>query len=87
MKIASIGDVKARLSSYVKSSEDGPVIITKNGKPVAVLISAIDEEELDRIVLAYTPKFRKLLDAARDRVKKTGGVTHTNFWTSVETGG
>ena len=37
MKIAPVADVKARLSSYLEQVENGPVIITKNGRPVAAL--------------------------------------------------
>ena len=47
MKIAPVADVKARFSAYLKRCEDGPVIITKNGRPVAVLIAALEEEELE----------------------------------------
>ena len=35
MKIASVAEVKAKLSGYIKASKNGPVIVTKNGKPVA----------------------------------------------------
>jgi prevent-host-death family protein len=38
MKIAPVADVKSRFSAYLKASEEGPVIVTRNGKPVAVLI-------------------------------------------------
>ena len=38
MKIASVADVKARLSAYLKESEAGPVVVTRNGKAVAVLL-------------------------------------------------
>ena len=43
MKIASIADVKAHLSAYVKASEEELVVITKNGKPVAVLLPMDDD--------------------------------------------
>lgn len=36
MRIASVADVKAKLSGYIKASKAGPVVVTKNGKPVAV---------------------------------------------------
>ncbi|MCJ7737771.1 MAG: type II toxin-antitoxin system Phd/YefM family antitoxin [Anaerolineae bacterium] len=87
MKIAPVAEVKARFSAYLKRCEDGPVIITQNGRPVAVLIAALEEEELERLVLAYTPKFRGLLDAARARIEQTGGVRHEDFWQSVEAAG
>ena len=53
MRIASLADVKAKLSAYVHTSEkEGPVIITRNGKAVAVLIAPKDEDDLERLVLA-----------------------------------
>ncbi len=87
MKIAPVAEVKARFSAYLKRCEDGPVIITKNGRPVAVLIAALEEEELERLVLAHTPKFRRLLDAAKARIQQTGGVKHEDFWQSIEVAG
>jgi len=60
MKIASVADVKARLSAYMQACEEGPVIITRNGKPAAVLLAVQDEDELERLVLAYSPKFQTL---------------------------
>ena len=59
MKIASVADVKARFSGFLKASEQGPVIVTKNGKPVALLLSVTDEDEIERLILAYSPKFPK----------------------------
>jgi len=39
MKIAPIEAVKARLSAYVDQVEtEGPVVITRNAKPVTVLL-------------------------------------------------
>lgn len=55
-------------------------MVTKNGRPAAVLVAVSDEEELERLVLAHTPRFVALLDAARDRIKKSGGVRHEDFW-------
>jgi prevent-host-death family protein len=51
MKIASVADVKARLSAYLKESEEGPVVVTRNGKAVAVLLSVTDDDELERVAL------------------------------------
>ena len=36
-----------------------------------------------RLVLAHNPRFLALLDAARDRIKKRGGVKHEDFWKAV----
>ena len=55
MKIAAEADVKARLSAYLNESQHGPVIITRNGKAVAVLLAVTDEDELERLVIGQTP--------------------------------
>ena len=84
MKIAPVTEVKARFSAYLERCQDGPVIVTKNGRPVAVLLSILEDDELERLVLAYTPRFRRLLDAAEQRIQQTGGIGHEEFWKSLE---
>ena len=83
MRIAPVTDVKARLSTYLGMCADGPVIVTKNGRPTAVLVAVSDEQELERLVLGYTPRFRALLDAAERRIERGGGVGHAEFWSSL----
>ncbi len=84
MKIASVAEVKAKLSGYLRMSEEGPVIITRNGKPVAVLLSVTDEEEIERLILAYSPRFRKILELAEQQVREGRGIQHDEFWSEVE---
>jgi len=84
MRIASIADIKARFSAYLKDSTEGPVIVTRNGKPVAVLVSLEDEDEIERMVLAYSPKFQGILQAARQQIREEGGIEHEDFWQKVE---
>jgi prevent-host-death family protein len=80
MKIASIADVKAHLSAYVKASEAELVVITRNGKAVAVLLPMADDEELERLALAYSKRFQAILTEARDQIATTGGIPHAEFW-------
>lgn len=84
MKIAPVADVKAHLSHYLKICADGPVIVTKNGRPTAVLVAVSDEEDLERLVLAHTPRFMAILDAAERRIKKGKGIKHDDFWRMVK---
>jgi prevent-host-death family protein len=84
MKIAPVAELKAQFSAYLKSSAEGPIVVTRHGKPVAVLLSIEDEDELERLVLAYTPKFQGILEAARDQIRETGGVRHEEFWQEME---
>src|SRR5436305_6866605 len=84
MKIASVADVKARLSAYLKESAAGPVIVTRNGKAVAVLLAVTNEDELERLILAHSPKFQALLDRSRRQIEETGGIPHEQFWREVK---
>jgi prevent-host-death family protein len=84
MRIASVADVKARLSAYLKASATSPVVVTRNGKAVAVLLGINDDEELERILLAHSPKLRAILDAAERRFDAGEGISHEEFWHEVE---
>src|SRR5437764_3501597 len=84
MKIASVADVKARLSAYLKESQQGPVVVTRNGKAVAVLLAVTDDDELERLVLAHSPKFQALLNKSRRQIEETGGIPHDVFWREVK---
>src|SRR5690242_21860860 len=83
MKIACIADIKAHLSAYLKESQEGPVVVTRNGKAVAVLLAVTDEDELERLILAHSPKFQALLDKSRRQIEDTGGIPHDAFWREV----
>jgi prevent-host-death family protein len=86
MRIAPVAEIKARFSAYLKASAEGPVIVTRHGKPVAVLLSVEneDEDELERLMLAYSPRLRVILNAARQQIKESGGLRHEDFWQEVE---
>jgi prevent-host-death family protein len=84
MKIASVADVKAHFSAYLKASEEGAVVVTRNGKPVAALLGVRDEDELDRLVIAHSPRLQAILDAARRRIQAGEGVPEREFWEKVQ---
>ncbi len=80
MKIASVADVKARLSAYVKACGESPVVITRNGKAVAAIVPVTDEDDLERLMLSYSPKLRAILSAARQRIRGGRAIPHDQFW-------
>src|SRR5262245_59288530 len=84
MRTASVAQVKARLNTYLDGRQEGPVIVTRNGKPVGVLLTLSDEDELERLVLAHSPKFRAILEKSRREIEETGGIPHEVFWREVE---
>ena len=84
MRIASVADVKAKFSGYLKASEQGPVVVTKNGRSVAMLLSIKDEDEIERMLLAHSPKFQSILDLAEQQIREGKGIKHEDFWREVE---
>ena len=87
MRIAPLADVKARLSAYVEEcAANGPVVITRNGKPVAVLIAPADDDDLERLILAHSPRFRALLERSRQSIRAGKGLSEEEFWQAVSEG-
>jgi prevent-host-death family protein len=81
MKIAPVAAVKARLSAYLDQCEaEGPIIITRNGRAVAVLVAPKNEEDLERLVLSRSPRFQALLERSRESIKVGRGLTSKEFW-------
>ena len=87
MKIAALADVKAHLSAYVDECEnEGPVIITRNGKVAAVLLAPKDDDDLERLMRAHSRRFQSLLGKSRKSIKAGKGVSHDEFWKKIVTG-
>ena len=84
MKIAALATFKDQFSAYVQESQTLPVIITKNGKPVALFTGIRDEDDLDSLLLANNPRFLQILEEARQRTRQTGGVKNKGFWKNAE---
>ncbi len=85
MKIASLTKVQASLGSYVDQCQtEGPVVITRHGKAVAALLVPMDEDDLERLVLAYSPRFQALLNKSRASIKAGKGLSSDEFWKAVK---
>jgi prevent-host-death family protein len=65
MKIESLREVKAKLSQIVAElPRDHSVVITKNGRPCAVLLPVTEDTDLESFLLSHNPEFWKLFDQA-----------------------
>ncbi len=87
MKIAPLAEVKARLSAFLNECEkEGPVVITRNGRPVAVLLAPVDDDDLEGLLLARSPRFRALLEKSRRSIHVGKALKHSDFWKVVAQG-
>jgi prevent-host-death family protein len=84
MRIAPLADVKARLSAYVdECGTEGPIVITRNGKPVAVLLVPNDDDDLERLLLGRSSRFQAMLNRSRQSIKDGHGLSEEAFWNAV----
>jgi prevent-host-death family protein len=84
MRIAPVADVKARLSAYLDQCErDGPIVITRNGKPAAVLLAPRDDDDLERILLGRSPRLQAMLQRSRRSIEEGKGLSEAAFWKKV----
>lgn len=84
MKIASVAEIKSQFSSFLKASEAGPVIVTRNGKPVAVIVGVQDEDEIERLLMAYSPRLQAILETSRKQVREGEVLSHEDFWAEIK---
>jgi prevent-host-death family protein len=84
MKVASQSEVAADFAQYVKATKIGPVVVTNEGKPAAVLLRSESEDDLERLLMGHSVKLQSILEAARRRFRQGRGIPHETFWTEVE---
>ena len=73
MKIESLREVKAKLSQIVKDlPSERSVVITKNGRPCAVLVPVTEETDLESMLLAQRKDFWDMFDRAHKEGEKKG---------------
>jgi prevent-host-death family protein len=75
MKIESLREVKANLSKIVKElPSERSVVITKNGRPCAVLFPVTEDTDIESMVLAQNKEFWRLMDRAHKEGEKKGST-------------
>ncbi|HVA48931.1 MAG TPA: type II toxin-antitoxin system Phd/YefM family antitoxin [Pirellulales bacterium] len=80
MKIASVTEVGSQFNAFVEASETGPIVVTRDGRPVAVLVAIDDEDEIERLLMAYSPRLQAILDKSRKSIREGRGIPHDEFW-------
>src|SRR5207245_8732946 len=83
MKIASVAEIKSQFSAFLKASEAGPVVVTRNGRPVAAIVAVQDEDEIERLLMAYSPHLRAILDRSRQQFREGKWLSEEEFWKVV----
>ncbi len=81
MTVASLAEIKAKFSAYLLEAEaSGPVVVTRKGRAVAVIVAPEDDADLEGILLSRSPRFRSLLGKSRRSISSGRGQPHEEFW-------
>jgi len=64
MKTVALREAKQSLSGFVAHAQRERVLITKHGKPAALVIG-VEGQDLEDVLLAQDPEFWKLVEARR----------------------
>lgn len=64
MKMVTVRDLQKQVKDCVDNAQDDRVVITRRGKPAAVLIG-VEGEDWETVLLQTDPRFWKLIRARR----------------------
>ncbi len=84
MKIVPVTEIKAQFNAFLRTCREEPVVVTRKGKMVAVLLSVENEEDLERLVLSHSSEFQKISDTGKQQIKEGKGIRHEDFWEEPE---
>ncbi len=85
MRIAPVAEIKAKFSSYLSACQEGPVVVTKNGHAVAVLLCIEDDDDLERLLMAHNPKLRRIIQEGLKSIRETSGLSEDELWPGLDT--
>lgn len=75
MKRVPLSEVKDDLSRYVQMAAHEEIVVTRHGRPAAVLIGFEDEDDWFDYQLEHDPRFVARMEAARRSLEAGRGVS------------
>jgi PHD/YefM family antitoxin component YafN of YafNO toxin-antitoxin module len=74
MKVVQKAQATATLAAYREEVGNGPVVVTNQGKTVAVLVS-IENADMETVTLSTNRQFLELIERSRVRARTEGGIS------------
>jgi prevent-host-death family protein len=78
MKTVTVRDLQKRVKECVDHAQEDRVVITRHGKPAAVLVG-VEGEDWEAVVLQTDPRFWKLIRARRKQPTVSLGQLKTRL--------
>jgi len=74
LRKVELADATEPLARYAQTVDEGPLVATKDGQPIAVVLS-VDNADLETVALSNHPGFLEVIERSRDRQKREGGLS------------
>jgi prevent-host-death family protein len=74
LRTIDITEATQPLAEYAQQAEIGPLVVTANGKPIAVILP-IENADTETIALSENPQFLAIIERSRERHKREGGLS------------
>ena len=68
MKVVALGKAKNEFSAYVEQAQHDRVLVTRHGRPAALIVG-VDGESIEDLLTRSDPDFWKMIEARRKAAK------------------
>jgi prevent-host-death family protein len=84
LKTVSAAKIAAQFNDYLDASQEQPVLVTRKGKPVAVLLRVQNRAEAEQLASGPARSLRSVLQEGHEQILQGAGIPHDQFWREVE---
>ena len=70
MKVVAVREAKASLSEYIEKAQEDRVLVTRHGKPAALIIG-VEGEDLEDLLTMGNPRFWEMIEDRRRKNRST----------------
>jgi len=74
LRKVEIADATEPLAQYAQAMADGPLVVTREGEPIAIVLS-VENADLETVSLSNNPRFFEVIERSRARQKHEGGLS------------
>jgi prevent-host-death family protein len=74
LKTVEIDEATASLAEYAEEAASEPVVVTREGKPIAAVFPIVDGD-WESIRLSTNPEFLRIIEESRKKYDEKGGIS------------
>jgi len=84
MKTVSLTDAKNQLPRLVNGLVEGPIVLTRNGKPCAALVGLDEKLDREALALGRNKRLRELINDACREAQEKGAIPFAKVLAKVQ---